>query len=90
MTDNKARRVRVIDGSYVGEVIQDDPNGTHMLVPVKVWEMVMDSLLKISSIERRRSPHLGMVRESGIEKECIVCIAELALRAFAEIGGGDE
>ena len=37
MSDTKARRVNVVDGDYVGEVIQDDPSGTHMLVPVEVW-----------------------------------------------------
>ena len=93
MTD-KARRVSLVKvGQSVATQSQyffNDPNGTHALVPWETWEMIADRLLKISSIERRRTPHLGLVRESGIEKECIVCIAELTLRALEEIGGGDD
>ena len=50
MTDNKARRVsvrkkyragRYVDGKYH---VEDDPSGTHMLVPVEVWERVVGAI----------------------------------------------
>jgi hypothetical protein len=47
-TMTNVRRVAVVDGSYVGEVINDDPNGDHMLVPVETWEEVVGALASIA------------------------------------------
>jgi len=84
MTDTKARRVNVVDGDYVGEVIQDDPNGTHMLVPV---ERVVAA--KELANGRDYVPY-HLVAWSILLELFGDLVKDEAPRALAEIGGGDE
>jgi hypothetical protein len=74
MSDSKVRRVSSWNHDGA-EVIVDAPNGTHYLVPVEMWERVVGALRELSRAYSKDTP-------SGM--------AEIARRALAEIGGGDE
>jgi hypothetical protein len=72
-------------------LFEPDSNGTHYLAPISDfvvvarndWDFARSALAEILEVEQKRTPHLGMIRESGIEKGCIVCLAHFALRALA-------
>jgi len=52
MTNTKARRVSIEEARYDRDpclMAFDDPSGTHMLVPVEVWERVRQVLWEASS-----------------------------------------
>ena len=85
MSDTKVRRVRKTwRGPDYGVLsIREDPNGTHMLVPVEVWERVVQAL---ESIVGDTSPHEFELRgRYGYPR-----LIKHANRALAEIGGEDE
>ena len=42
MSGDKARRVSIHDDGYIAQY----PDGTHMLVPVEVWERVIEAMRK--------------------------------------------
>jgi len=79
MSDNKARRVtpHVWKTKKIEQIV-DDPNGTHMLVPVEVWE-------------RAQHTHRAKYVDGKLVRACDKCGLDLASeihrRALAEIGG---
>ena len=100
---NKARRVNVVDGDYVGEVIQDDPSGTHHLAPVdeyevvkkEVWERVKQSLMAITQLEYKTTGIAAVnIAASALAEigtmPCEPCDDEEWHRRLDDIGGSNE
>lgn len=67
----------------IGSEWVTDPNGTHMLVPVEVWERVVEELGNIAEHQLEHDFHArGRYGYPALIKK--------ARRALAEIGGKDE
>ena len=71
MTDTKARRVSIHEWKSVPAGTWDDhPSGTHMLVPVEVWEENHDWQCGCGHWNGPNLPHCGMCgRKPGGEDE---------------------
>lgn len=107
MTDDKARRVKVElvpceEGEFIKEptgefstMVEDDPNGTHMLVPVEVWKRVNnhanvikhEAWIAILDWVYHDNPHRHEILEK--QERCKDSLIEIN-RALAEIGGEDD
>jgi len=82
MTDIKARRVSIEHRGYAertgpwieSNIVRDDPNGTHMLVPVEVWERVIETF-------RQTRDEVPRIADEA---------ARICDHILAEIGGEDE
>jgi len=99
MDNNKARRV-LID-AFVMEGYDDygnwaeDPNGTHMLVPVETWERVVEELLGASRSMLACAGILGddsLAPQERIDdaRPYISSRSGVVRRALEEIGGEDD
>ncbi len=70
---------------------KDDPNGTHVLVTVEVWERVVEALRAAAASMESTVEILNFSEDAAAEARPYVANrAMVARHALAEIGGEDE